>query len=244
MLLFAFFMSGTARGETVRFRSSGADPVQLAGDYSAPSSPRKPFLVLLHGLGSSRGEWQPLVHLARARGWGTLAYDLRGHGESRTAASGRTVDYSDARFGRDAAFWRAFPDDLLRVMDDLQARGFPPGRLVLAGASLGANVCLLAAEQSEPAALVLMSPGMDYAGLRPEAAMTRVRAPVLLVASRPDSYAFSSAERLAELARGRAEFFALDRGGPRGPHGVQMFDGDLEKRILDWTEKSLESVRR
>lgn len=226
-----------ARAEVVRFRSADGDPVLLVGDYSPPAGPQKPFLILLHGLGSGRGEWQPLVHLARSRGWGTLAYDLRGHADSRRTVSGREVDHSVPAFGRDPAFWRSFVADLSEAAQFARARGVPAERLFYVGASLGANVCLLAAEEREPAGIVLLSPGFEYAGLRAEAAMPRIRAPALLVAAEPDRYAFASAERLAELSRGRADTILLERGGPAGAHGTQMFDGGLEKRILDWVGK-------
>lgn len=223
----------------VRIRSADADPVVLTGDYSPPAGSQKPFLILLHGLGSHRGEWQPLVHLARSRGWGTLAYDLRGHAESRRTVSGAAVDYSLPAFGRDPSFWRAFAADLAEAAGFVRARGVPLERVFYVGASLGANVCLLAAEEREPAGIVLLSPGFEYAGLRTEAAMTRVRAPALLVAAEPDRYAFASAERLAELSHGRADTIFLERGGPAGAHGAQLFDGGLEKRILDWVAGTL-----
>lgn len=238
LLLLLPALAGTAGAETLRVPAQGPwpdDPVLLAADYVPPRTAGAPVLILLHGLGSHRREWASLVRAAEARGWGALAYDARGHGESQRTRQGRTVSWKD--FQEDPVFWRGMVDDLLRVTEALRAqKGIAPERTALVGASLGANVALnAAAQRPEARAVALLSPGLGYAGIQTEPAIRQWKGPVLFVAAEPDAYAFESARRL-ERAAGpeRGKSFLLRKGGPRGAHGTQLFDGGLEERILDW----------
>lgn len=213
------------------------DPLISQGEYSAPASTGAPVLVMLHGLGSSRGEWNPLAQQAHRRGWGTLVYDLRGHGRSRGTMAGRTVNFEDPKNGRSLAFWRNLPTDLEQEAAALEKKkGVSRQKLVLVGASIGANTVLdTASRLKEIGALVLLSPGLDYAGLLTEKPMASLTSPTLMIAAQPDLYAFTSSQRLQSLAPpGLLTWKPLDKGTPRGAHGVQLFDGKLEEMILDW----------
>ncbi len=214
------------------------DPLILQGDWLPPRAPGLPVLIGLHGLGSSREEWRPLVEAAARRGWGAYIYDARGHGRSRATLSGQAMDHEEKRFGRNPAFWRAMPEDLRRVVANLETqKGVTAKQRVLTGASLGANACLLAAGNGvECAGLVLLSPGIEYAGLNVEDVMGRLAAPALIVSAKPDLYAHTSSERLLSLSArpGFVSWKALEKGTPRGAHGTQLFDGPLEEQILDW----------
>jgi pimeloyl-ACP methyl ester carboxylesterase len=219
------------------------DSVQVIGDYEPPRIATTPVLVLLHGLGSTRGEWTPLVKAATDRGWGALAYDARGHGDSqqRVISSGNDsgrVDYRDVRYRQDPGFWKKMVQDLVQVTAALQSqKGVAGTRVIFVGASLGANVALLAAEQLNgiPGA-VMLSPGLNYAGLETLPAIRRWKRPLLLVAARPDTYAFRSVQDLSRAAFKPAlvRTLLLEDPGPAGGHGVQLFDGDVEQNILDW----------
>jgi len=213
------------------------DALILQGDYTAPTSSSTPVLVLAHGLGSTRGEWAPLLQRAAKRGWGALAYDLRGHGRSRGTMAGRTVNYEDPQNGRSPAFWQNFPDDLEKVVAALEKKtGTARNRIVLVGASLGANTALNAAARLPGIrGVVLLSPGLDYAGLLTEGPMAALSTPALMIAAKPDLYAYTSCERLKSLVpTDTLAWKPLSHGTPQGAHGVQLFDGQLEDRILDW----------
>ena len=56
------------------------DQVTLAGWYAPPAN--RAAILLLHGAGSSRESVRPYIELLRRNGYGVLALDLRGHGES------------------------------------------------------------------------------------------------------------------------------------------------------------------
>jgi len=216
------------------------DPLILQGDFVPPRREGAPVLIALHGLGSDRGEWRSLAAAAQIRGWGVYLYDARGHGKSRATLSGKAVNHED-RAQRRPAFWFGMIDDLARASQTLEARGVPPARQVLVGASLGANVCLLARERGVAAgALVLLSPGLDYAGLEVDEVPSRLKLPMMFVSAQPDTYAHISAERLLGQADpGRSKWIALEKGTDRGAHGAQLFDGKLEGKILDWVGRVL-----
>lgn len=227
----------TAPAAVQPFRLTTLDSMELVGDYTPPASATAPVLILLHGLGSGRGEWAPLVAAAARRGWGVLAYDARGHGES-VGQLGQSVSYEDPRFGRNPQFWKKMIGDLVQVTTTLQTRhGIAGSRIIFVGASLGANVALNAAGQLVGIpAVVLLSPGLTYAGIETENVVQVWKRPMLLVAAAPDTYAYQSAIALQQkaLRKEKVQLLLLDQGTAQGAHGVQLFDGKLEEDILDW----------
>jgi dienelactone hydrolase len=111
-------------------------------------------------------------------------------------------------------------------------------RIGIAGASLGASLAVLHAASDEAVrSLALLSPVLDYRGLRIEAAMKRYggRA-ALLVASREDAYAVRSARALASTGASH-EVLVLDHVG----HGTIMLarDPTLARRLVDWFRRTL-----
>jgi dienelactone hydrolase len=156
---------------------------------------------------------------------------------------GVVIDHEDKRFVRSAAFWTLMADDLKSQLAGLEKNAsIPPGRIVLVGASLGANVVFrVLAERPDLRGAVLLSPGLNYAGYETEALPAIVKRPVLLVAAKPDLYAYESARRLRSLFPKGApvDFFDLPDGTPRGSHGAQLFDGTLETRLLNWIRRQI-----
>jgi pimeloyl-ACP methyl ester carboxylesterase len=233
-------ISATPLDLAIPWGTDEKDPLIVQGDYVAPAREGAPVLIALHGLGSDRSEWRSLAAAAQKRGWGVYLYDARGHGKSRATLTGKEVNHED-RAQRRPAFWFGMMDDLARAAQAVEGRGVPPARQVWVGASLGANVCLLTASRGlPPGALVLMSPGLDYAGLEVDEIPARVAAPMMFVSAQPDTYAHISAERLLGQAEpGRSKWIALEKGTARGAHGAQLFDGKLEEKILDWVGRAM-----
>ena len=65
----------------------------------APSVPGKMTLLLLHGTGQRKEDWKRLAFPLTRAGYGVMAVDLRGHGESRITPAGEELTYS---IGEDA----------------------------------------------------------------------------------------------------------------------------------------------
>jgi len=130
--------------EILQFRMS--DGVRL----EAEAYGRGPVVLLAHGGGQTRYSWRGVAQSQAARGWRTVALDLRGHGASDWDAK---QDYSIERYGRDIAEVAA-------------ALG---GGVCHVGASLGGNAGIVAAGRIAPGlfrALVLVDvvPRIDHAG--------------------------------------------------------------------------------
>ncbi|MFK0249218.1 alpha/beta fold hydrolase [Amycolatopsis azurea] len=109
-----------------------------------------PTVLLLHAGGERRGVWSPVAAVLARRGLRSVAFDLRGHGES----SGR------------AATLRALADDVAEMIRR------QPAPLVLVGASIGGLAGLAAL--ADPAIADLVA-GLVLVDVVPDLAPGRVR---------------------------------------------------------------------
>ncbi len=148
----------SAASQRVSFRTD--DGVVLSATWYEPAS-RGPAVILLHMLHRSRRDFDALAARLAGEGIGALALDLRGHGDSQGS------------IGPDFAPMVA---DVRAARRFLTARSDVNGRIGLLGASLGANLAALeAADDPGVASLALLSPSLDYRGLRIETAMRKIR---------------------------------------------------------------------
>lgn len=204
--------------QEVRFKTS--DGWTLSALYRPPTQGR-PVAVFIHGAAAGKGEWAALAAELAGRGFGTLALDLRGHGEStfgprgrRTFESFQAADFAGARA------------DVRAAIRFLNERGVAPTRIGLIGGSLGAN---LAAGAEKAAWTVLLSPGESYLGV--DLPKNWFGRRVLAAASAPDGYSFRTCLRLAVLPSGPV-FIQAEKG-----HGAQLLeDPAFRKKLLDWLD--------
>lgn len=208
-----------ARAAVARFRTR--DRWTIVADYR-PAAKGRPVAILVHGVAANHEEWGPLEAALRARGYGSLALDLRGHGDSTSGPAGRrTYQDFDA-----AGEWPKAAEDILAAARFLERRGVAQDRLVLIGGSIGANLCAQAfAALPKARALALLSPGIDYRGVRlPRFDPART----ILAASRGDAYAYATVQRAREVLPGVA-VIAAEAG-----HGAQMLaDPKFAQALLD-----------
>jgi alpha-beta hydrolase superfamily lysophospholipase len=206
------------------------DGLSLAATWYEPSSRPGPAVILVHMLHKSRREWETVAQRLASDGIGALTLDLRGHGESSGAAAsdGAQPDYASMVL------------DIKAARRHLAQRGeVQQARVGLIGASIGANLAALEASgDASIASLALLSPSLDYRGLRIEAALRKLAArPVLLVASDDDPYAFRSARELHKAGGGPRELLIVKQAG----HGTAMLarDPDLVRALVDWFRRTL-----
>lgn len=212
---------------------AAGDGVILVGLYHPPARSKSYTWVLLHGLGSTKEEWNVFSRKLALQGNGIFIYDARGHGESNRMANGQTLSYQDWRHAGPESSWAKMPDDLARAVDFLKRHyDLSEKKIAVGGASLGANVALVyASDHSHVPALLLLSPGLEYAGISsPEAYSLYKGRPVLIAASPGDFYAYSSVQELAKVSIGPEQAVQVGKKG----HGVQMFDPEFTKAVLDW----------
>jgi alpha-beta hydrolase superfamily lysophospholipase len=208
-----------------------ADGMQIAGTFYEPSRRPAPAVILLHMQTRSSADWRPLAERLAEAGIAALAIDLRGHG-----ASGSVLIAPDATSGD----WNRDLFDVQAARSMLtQWEGSDGAKIGIAGASIGANLAALhAAGDPTIRSLALLSAGLDYRGLRIEAAMRKYgERPAFLVASLEDPYATRSARQMTTFGTGVRELRLLSGAG----HGTVMLSRqpDLIDLLVDWFERTL-----
>lgn len=209
-------------GET--FWLKAADDTPVAAEFiSVEGAPARGSVILVHMLGSQRGDWAPLVQPLIESGFDVLAIDLRGHGQS-TVLGERYREF-------DTADWLAAAQDIRAAVAYLSPQISPPHFLI--GASIGANLSLIeAAEDNRVSGIITLSPGDDYRGVSPaDSAAALGKRPVLLVAAEEDAYSAESTRELAtQLENARAEIY------PGSGHGTNLFTDhpELYGLITTW----------
>jgi alpha-beta hydrolase superfamily lysophospholipase len=186
-------------------------------------------VLLLHMLNGNRHQWDSFAKDLWSDGFTVLSIDLRGHGES--VIKGETniawTQFSDQDFNAMTLDAEA----AVRYLKSLN----PDARVSIIGASIGANVAITyAAQDEEVGAVVLLSPGLDYRGVKTEGAMGMYNGPVLIIASEDDAYSAESAQRLHELSPS-SELKLYQNAG----HGTNTLP-QSSSHILAWLENTLD----
>jgi len=228
-LLAALFPAIDAVAGTQRVTIRTDDGVTLAATWYEPGTRSAPAVILVHMLHKTRHDWDAVASQLASEGIGALALDLRGHGESSgTLPEGEGADYSV--LVRDVTAARKY----LATRSDVV-----PSRIGIAGASIGANLAVLAAAgDATVATMALLSPSSDYRGLHIDAAMKKYGSrPALLIASDDDAYAMRSVKDLQKAGGGKREVLILNHAG----HGTVMLghDSDLARTLVDWFHRTL-----
>jgi alpha-beta hydrolase superfamily lysophospholipase len=211
-----------AAGRPVGF--TAADGTTLAAMLYESNLRPSPGIVLVHMLGRSKDEWALMAERLQDAGATVLAFDLRGHGSSAGSAS---------TLGPMAG-------DVSAAIDWLATRpNVRPGAVAVVGASLGANLAAIAAaSKATVRAVALLSPSLDYRGVRLDAAtMKRLGArPVWLAASSEDPYALRTLKELVAGGGSREQYLSSVRA-----HGTTLLtaDPDLARTLMDWLRRTL-----
>ena len=203
-------------GRVVTFRApDGRTLNALAMDASARPAPA---VVLVPMLGRPKDDWQAVAQRLADANITALAIDLPG------------------QYGPTSG-WHT---DVLAAVAYLASR--PEIRrdaIGVAGASLGANLAVLAAS-GDPRirSLALVSPSLDYRGVRIESAMQQYGGrPALLMASLRDPYAARSVRALAAEPPGLREV----KWSETIAHGTALLarEPDLVRTLVEWFQRTL-----
>jgi alpha-beta hydrolase superfamily lysophospholipase len=222
--LFAMVMASAAEasGRAVTFPS--LDGTTIAGEFFEASSRPAPGVVLVHMLSRTKSDWTSVADRLQEAGITALTIDLRGHGGS----SGSQALPEMVQDVRAAVQWLA------------GRPGIRPGSMGLVGASLGASLSLLATvELPTVRAIGLLSPSLDYRGLRTDVGLVK------RIGGRSMWLAASAEDPLALRT---LRDFAADNTGPReqiisaaAAHGTVLLerDPDVGRSLVDWLRRSL-----
>jgi dienelactone hydrolase len=210
------FLRGSNRNVNIRLDDGRTLAVLL---YEAAQKPAA-AVVLVPMLGRPKEDWQPLAEGLSDANITAVVIDLPG--QSVPADAGQLAAWHTVITGT-VGYLTSRPD----------VRAYAIG---VAGASLGANLAAVAAA-ADPRirSLALISPSLDYRGVRIEAAMKQYSGPALLMASLKDPYAARSARELA--ASGSREMQWSDTPA----HGTLLLarEPDLNRSLVEWFRRTL-----
>jgi len=115
---------------------------QIAAYYLPPSSPEKPVILFSHGNAQNIGQLIPLMKDFTAQGYGALAYDYPGYGETPGSPSEESC-YAAAQISY---------HHLTKTL------GHHPQQIILCGQSVGTGPTAWLSTQVEHGGVVLISP--------------------------------------------------------------------------------------
>ncbi len=199
-----------------------SDGKTIAGSYYSGIS-RTGGIIFLHMLNKDRHTYDSLARKLNKAGLSVIAIDLRGHGES-------------------SGIWREFTDiDFVRMILDVKAakqyllqQKVDANNIGIVGASIGANLALrLGVEDASIKYIVLLSPGLDYRGVKTDDVIHQYMGGLLLVASKEDTYSSSTVQKLYDASVSKDKEIKLyDKLG----HGTDIFiaNPDTEQFVVNW----------
>ena len=122
-----------------------------------------PTLVLIHSQKSDLNEWKLWFDYLKRYGYGYIAMDLRGHGNSFVTPSGSTTTYTAFAISGPNNEYNKMIRDVEAALAYLSTNSVTGDKIILAGSILGANLAIKAA------------------AIHPEISMTAAFSPVLNV---------------------------------------------------------------
>ncbi len=209
-----------------------ADGVRLHATWKpAPAGAAAPAVLLVHAFSRERRDVAELADELGARGFSTLAVDLRGHGES--------VWKGGARIGLSPSLQTsptAFPRDVEAACAWLRSRA---SRIGVVGFSLSGNLAALATATGWADAGVAVS---AYAERLPALAGSRPTASrgLLVLASEADPGRAESARTLDAAGRDPKAVVVF----PGAAHALDLltFEPGAKKAAIEWLEARLAPI--
>ena len=157
-------------------------------------------------------------------GFDALAIDFRGHGESE---GGNFASFSDSDYQKMILDVGA-ADEYLKNKD-------PNLKITIVGASIGANTALnYAVQNPDVKAVVLLSPGLNYMGVKTDETSKQITIPVFLATSSDDQQSYAGLSTWQKNIK-NLELVTYTNAG----HGTNMFGPhpELADKIINWLKK-------
>lgn len=213
---------------------STKDGWSLAAVYQ-PATSKKNTVVLLHDLGKNKEAFSSFEKALAKAGFGYLALDLRGHGQSTAKGEYKTF----AREGADNPFNQMVQDGQA-ALDFLKAKKIAPENILLLGTGLGANIAAKITEKNpDVLGIGLISPSANIRDVLPVPALRAYKGAVMLAASAGDRKGFLEASILRNVSfltsgEGNVTFLtAYDYAGH------ELLDKYITQSVLQWVDTPL-----
>jgi dienelactone hydrolase len=221
--------------QTIKFESAGK--VEIIGAFYESPKTNSPAVLLLHQWGSNRKSYDEFAKRLQAKGFGVLAIDGRGFGESVKTTDGKTVGTD--RGDETVKGMKADVDHAFNFL--AQQKNVDAHRIGVVGASYGSSLAMIyGTENQQVKAVVLLSPGINYFGNLPieESVKNYGNRALLLVAADDDKESAETVKKLKEsVANEKYETKIYEKGG----HGTGIFAAKvgLEDVLEQFLTKSL-----
>ena len=199
------------------------DGKNIFGKYYRTNS--STIIILLHMLDKDHNSWDKFAEELYLLNYSVIAIDFRGHGKS----SGKWENFNIEDFNS-------------MILDVKEAKEFglleKKSNFVIIGASIGANIALnYAATDKEVKGVALLSPGLDYHGVKIDVATLNYgQRSILLAASEDDKYSADTVRELSSKLVGKKKLVMYKAAG----HGTDMFVNEpkLENEIIEWLNEN------
>jgi len=236
-LLAALFPTGAPAQERTeeRVTLTTEDGWNLGARY-LKAAEGAPTVVLIHTQKSDLTEWEPWFKPLKRYGFGYLAFDLRGHGNSFVKPDGSTTTWrAFAIEGQDNEYNRMLRD-VDAALAFLSTNSVTGAQTVLAGSVLGANLAIKAAAIHPDISMVIaISPVLNVNSVL---SVNPLRAygkrPILLIAGADRARQYTEFQILnstAKIACGKENVSVIVEAKGFGPGLVNKYN---VRRVLDW----------
>lgn len=203
--------------ETVKFVSEGN--MEIVGTFYESPKANSPAVLLLHQWQNNRKSYNEFALRMQAKGFGVLAIDGRGFGDSTKTTGGVKVTADS-----EIETIRGMKADVANAFQFLtKQKNVNPQKVGIVGASYGSSLAIIhAAENKDVAAVALISPGMNYFGNLPieDAIKNYGDRPMLLVAAEDDKQSAETVKTLKETVKNEKYQTHVYR---TGGHGTELF---------------------
>lgn len=206
-----------------------------------PAREDKLTFLLLHGTGQRKEDWYSLARLLASWGYGYLAVDFRGHGESQVGPDGQKKNWKQFKITKMENEFGNMTRDVAAGVAYLTGQGVPEEKIGVIGADVGSSIGLkYAAVHPKVPLAVLLSPRLSYQEVTAVNAMRAYKnRPLLMVYSDADKQSASAMPVLqgtAKLATGEKNTTVMVLAHE---HGTKMLrrHRDLGPRIIAWIKE-------
>lgn len=214
---------------------TSAENVEIVGTFYESPKANSPAVLLLHQWGSSRKSYEDFAKRLQAKGFGFLAIDGRGFGDSTKTTDNKTV--APSRTDEAVKAMKTDVDNAFQFLT--KQKNVDVNRIGIVAASYGSSLAIIyGAENKQVKAVALLSPGLNYFGNMPTepAVKNYSERPLLLVAAEDDKESAETVKKLKE-ADAKSETQIYEKGG----HGTGIFAAKvgLEDLLEEFLTKKL-----